>query len=193
VLSNDSDINGDPITLALVSPPAQGAFTLNADGSFSYTPPTDFDGETTFTYRVSDGRLWSANATANLHVEKDLQITMEYTTSGSEVTYTLTATNPTEQRQFNNLDLLYNLPAGASLVSLNNGSFDAQGGLFENGFVRSSHISTFTPGETYSMTWTLHLEDPASAGNGGWQAISDEVELSGGTTIRSIFLPFLAR
>ena len=38
VLNNDRDPDGDALTVSLVTGPAQGALTLNADGSFIYTP-----------------------------------------------------------------------------------------------------------------------------------------------------------
>ena len=56
VLTNDNDPEGSPLTSVLVSGPASASsFTLNADGSFSYThngseTPTD-----SFTYRANDG------------------------------------------------------------------------------------------------------------------------------------------
>ena len=55
VLANDTDVDGDTLTAALVSGPANGTLTLNADGSFSYTPNANFNGTDTFTYSVSDG------------------------------------------------------------------------------------------------------------------------------------------
>ena len=56
VLGNDSDPNGDPLTAVLVSGPANAAsFTLNADGTFTYTPTANFSGTDTFTYRANDG------------------------------------------------------------------------------------------------------------------------------------------
>ena len=43
VLANDSDPDSDAMTSVLVTPPANGSLTLNADGSFDYQPvsPTD--------------------------------------------------------------------------------------------------------------------------------------------------------
>ena len=55
VLSNDDDVDGDPLTAQLIDPPSGGAFSFNADGSFSYTPLANFTGDITFTYRANDG------------------------------------------------------------------------------------------------------------------------------------------
>jgi VCBS repeat-containing protein len=66
VLGNDSDPdNGDTITAALVSGPSHAAansFTLNADGSFSYTPSSNYNGNDSFTYKAVD----SHNAESNV-------------------------------------------------------------------------------------------------------------------------------
>ena len=58
VLGNDSDPDGDPLTAVLVTGPSHGSLTLNANGSFSYTPAADFAGSDSFTYRASDGTLY---------------------------------------------------------------------------------------------------------------------------------------
>lgn len=68
VLANDSDVEGSPLTAALVTGPTNGAVTLNADGSFSYTPSAGFSGLDTFTYKVSDGELESGEATVTISV-----------------------------------------------------------------------------------------------------------------------------
>ena len=48
VLANDMDVDGDPITVAVVGGPTHGKLTLNADGSFSYTPDAGFVGTDRF-------------------------------------------------------------------------------------------------------------------------------------------------
>jgi len=69
VLDNDSDPEGDPITAVLDSAPANaGSFTLNADGSFDYTPQADFNGSDSFTYFANDGQVNSAAATVTITV-----------------------------------------------------------------------------------------------------------------------------
>ena len=55
MLANDTDVDGNPLTAALVADPAHGTLTLNADGSFTYTPTANYNGPDTFTYRATDG------------------------------------------------------------------------------------------------------------------------------------------
>ena len=54
VLSNDTDIESNSLTAALVSGPSHGTLLLNSDGSFTYTPDANFFGTDTFIYRASD-------------------------------------------------------------------------------------------------------------------------------------------
>jgi VCBS repeat-containing protein len=68
VLGNDSDPDGDPLTVALVSGPGHGSLTLNANGSFNYIPAGNFTGTDSFTYRASDGTLTSNPATVAITV-----------------------------------------------------------------------------------------------------------------------------
>ena len=69
VLGNDSDPNGDALTAVLVGGPSNAAsFTLNANGSFTYTPTANFSGTDTFTYRANDGTSNSNVATVTITV-----------------------------------------------------------------------------------------------------------------------------
>ncbi|MBM4046068.1 MAG: tandem-95 repeat protein, partial [Planctomycetes bacterium] len=68
VLENDTDVDGNPVTAVLASGPASGTLTLNADGSFRYTPNANFNGTDSFTYRASDGVDSSALATVTITV-----------------------------------------------------------------------------------------------------------------------------
>ena len=65
VLANDSDPNGEPLSIVLVSSPAygtlsavlvsgpaHGTLTLNADGSFTYAPAANFNVPDSFTYKA---------------------------------------------------------------------------------------------------------------------------------------------
>src|SRR5207247_5315462 len=64
----DTDVDGNILTAALVSGPSHGTLTLNADGSFTYTPASNYNGSDSFTYKASDGSANSATATVSLTV-----------------------------------------------------------------------------------------------------------------------------
>lgn len=71
VLANDSDPDGDALSAILEQAPANGSLTLNANGTFSYTPAPGFVGQVTFTYRASDGEALSNLATVRFVVSLD--------------------------------------------------------------------------------------------------------------------------
>ncbi len=70
VLGNDTDAESNPLTAVLVSGPSNSSsFTLNANGSFNYTPNANFNGSDSFTYRANDGTVNSASpATVTINV-----------------------------------------------------------------------------------------------------------------------------
>jgi serine protease AprX len=69
LLGNDSDPDGNPLTAVLVSGTAKGSVTLQANGSFVYTPNSGFAGADSFSYRAFDGTLYSASATVAITVQ----------------------------------------------------------------------------------------------------------------------------
>ena len=69
VLTNDTDGETDVLAATIASNPSQAAsFTLNSNGSFSYTPVANFNGTDSFTYKASDGNLQSNTATVTITV-----------------------------------------------------------------------------------------------------------------------------
>ena len=67
VLANDTDINGQTMTVGSVSDPANGATVIESN-KVKYTPDADFFGVDTFTYTASDGIASSAPATVTVTV-----------------------------------------------------------------------------------------------------------------------------
>ncbi|WP_263146729.1 Ig-like domain-containing protein [Pseudomonas sp. RIT-PI-AD] len=61
VLANDTDVDGDRLSLVAANA-ANGTVTLNADGTLTYTPNTNFSGTDTLTYTISDGAGLTASA-----------------------------------------------------------------------------------------------------------------------------------
>lgn len=68
VLANDSDADGDPLTVTSLTAPANGTAVLNPDGTVTYTPNAGFLGTDAFTYRANDGTANSNVATVTVNV-----------------------------------------------------------------------------------------------------------------------------
>src|SRR6185436_5937446 len=68
LLANDTDVDLNPLTAVLVTDAAHGAVTVNANGSFSYTPAANYGGPDSFTYKANDGSLDSNVATVTIVV-----------------------------------------------------------------------------------------------------------------------------
>lgn len=69
VLDNDTDVDGDALSLASIANPASGTVTSSASGVVTYTPNVGFFGSDSFTYTVSDGSL-SATGTITVSVSE---------------------------------------------------------------------------------------------------------------------------
>jgi VCBS repeat-containing protein len=69
VLDNDTDAEDDPLTAFLVTPPVNDrAFTLDPDGTFTYTHDGSETVSDSFTYRAEDGEGQSNTATVTLTI-----------------------------------------------------------------------------------------------------------------------------
>jgi large repetitive protein len=55
VAGNDNDVDGPSANYSLVTGTTNGNLVLNTDGSFTYTPNTDFNGSDQFVYSLCDG------------------------------------------------------------------------------------------------------------------------------------------
>ncbi|MBK5287876.1 MAG: tandem-95 repeat protein, partial [Acidimicrobiia bacterium] len=54
VLGNDSDVNMDPTTVTIITPPTKGTAVPLANGTVDYTPTADLNGADSFMYQVCD-------------------------------------------------------------------------------------------------------------------------------------------
>ena len=68
ILANDTDANGDALTVELVAPPQYGNLTLLADGSFVYAHNGIHDQADQFLYRAFDGQSYSEPTTVTINV-----------------------------------------------------------------------------------------------------------------------------
>ena len=65
---NDSDIDGNALTVTSVTQPAHGKSSINAANNVVYKPALNYNGADSFTYTVSDGQGGTATASVNVSV-----------------------------------------------------------------------------------------------------------------------------
>ncbi len=124
VLWNDTDPNGQTLTARLIQDPEHGTLSLQADGSFTYTPAADYVGADSFVYEADDGNggVAQARATITISGTDDPPVAEDVTAATAEdtaVTGALIATDPDNQ------PLTFEVVAGPSHggVVLNGGAF----------------------------------------------------------------------
>ncbi|MEA2780446.1 MAG: hypothetical protein QOK29_1990, partial [Rhodospirillaceae bacterium] len=71
LLANDTDANGDTLTVTGVSAPANGTVTF-ASNTATFTPTKGYTGTANFTYSISDGKGGTASAQVSLRVANSL-------------------------------------------------------------------------------------------------------------------------
>ena len=68
VIANDTDADGNTLTAVLVGTVKHGSLSLNSNGSFSYSPNTNYNGSDSFTYAPYDGVVTGNVATVSINI-----------------------------------------------------------------------------------------------------------------------------
>ncbi|MFY9825093.1 MAG: Ig-like domain-containing protein, partial [Thermoanaerobaculia bacterium] len=68
VLGNDTDVDGDTLSVSSVTQGAHGAVVINPDKTVKYTPAANYNGSDSFTYTISDGHGGSATGAVAINV-----------------------------------------------------------------------------------------------------------------------------
>jgi hypothetical protein len=159
-----TDVDGDSLTYSVVSGPANGGFggSFAADGSFTYTPDSDFNGSDSFTFTATDGTADSADATFDITVDSvnDAPVAADDDDSTSENTSVTT-------------DVLANdSDAEGDALSVA-GVSDGSGGTTT---LNPDNTVTYTPGPGFTGTdsYTYDISD----GNGGTDSASVAITVS---------------
>ena len=135
VLANDTDPQGDALSAAVATGPANGTLGLNADGSFTYTPNANFNGADSFTYTATDSLGASDTATVAITVnpvnDAPVAVGESYTHHGSDTALVVAApgvlgndADPVEGSPLT--AVLVSGPASGTLALDPNGSFTYQ-------------------------------------------------------------------
>ncbi|MDH5503188.1 MAG: Ig-like domain-containing protein, partial [Acidimicrobiia bacterium] len=75
VLDNDSDPDGDLLSLVAIGDSAGGTVVANGDGTVTYKPVPGFVGQDTFSYALSDGRGATATGIGTVQVTEPAPVT----------------------------------------------------------------------------------------------------------------------
>ncbi|MFC6199412.1 Ig-like domain-containing protein, partial [Ponticaulis profundi] len=156
LLANDTDIEGDAITITSVTQPVGGTVVItNGGADVSFTPDADFNGTTSFTYTVNGGD--TATVTLTVTPVNDAPVGTDGSASGAEdsvITGTISATD------MDGDTLSYTLAAGPT-----NGSVTLTG----NGY-------TYRPAADFNGTdsFDVLIDD----GNGGTDTVTIEVTVT---------------
>jgi len=68
VLGNDTDVDGDALSIESVGRPAKGSISLRSDGTIRYRAKKGFTGTDTFVYTITDGNGAAGSATVTIQV-----------------------------------------------------------------------------------------------------------------------------
>jgi hypothetical protein len=159
VLANDSDADGDELTIVAVTQAANGAVVTNSNNTVTYIPP-NFEGPDSFTYTISDGDGATATATVTVVVlPRNIQ------NSTIPVAFDGIATTPANTPV--TIDVLDN-DLNAFLSTVTQGS---NGGMVEiNATNIFNQMVTYTPAAgfigidtfTYTVTGLSNITDTAT-------------------------------
>lgn len=164
VTTNDTDADGDTLTVSQISGPNSGSLTLNADGSFSYTSNAGFSGSDSFVYQVDDGKGGTDQATVTITVNAAGSNTPPV--ANSEV-YTVSLGN-----SINGNVLANDTDADGDTLTASEVTGPTQGTLVLNG----NGTFTYTPDSGASGQDTFEYQ--VSDGNGGTDTATVTINIS---------------
>jgi hypothetical protein len=166
VLANDSDPDGDSLSISGFEQPANGSVTANDDGTLSYTADDGFTGTDSFTYTIDDGTGRTDQATVTLEVTDATAPLLERTGLTYDGT-TASATVLSHQEAYEISEGSLELSFTPDTVSGRQGIFTKDASYFGTG----GHLSIVIEGtnligrlQSESATQKLVAEDAVTAG-----------------------------
>ena len=85
VLANDTDANGDTLSIKGTPTASHGSVSVNSDGTLTFTPDTDFSGTAEICYTISDGHGGYDSATVFIDVQEQAADGIVSGTSGDDL------------------------------------------------------------------------------------------------------------
>jgi uncharacterized repeat protein (TIGR01451 family) len=145
VLLNDLEPDGQPLSATLLIQPVNGSLIFNPDGTFTYTPTTDFEGQDSFTYQACDNAIPELCDDALVQIEVyDFDVLDQPPVANDDIYIRQTDQNVTGNVLPNDIDpngliLTVNTtplspPSKGTIVLNGNGSFEYTPGVNFEGF-----------------------------------------------------------
>jgi VCBS repeat-containing protein len=184
VLGNDTDPEDDTLTASVVSQPSHGSLMFSSDGSFSYSPTTNYNGSDSFTYEAHDGTSPSNAATVNLTVNavNDAPVASDdsYSTD-QDTTLNVSAPGVLDNDSDVEGDTLTAIklsdPSNGSVTLNSDGSFDYtpdSGYTGDDTFTYKANDGAADSGSatvtiTVEAAGDIYVDDDYDSGTPGWQ------------------------
>lgn len=152
VLANDTDADGDLLTVSEVTQGAYGSVTINdADNTVTYTPDPGFTGHDTFTYILTDGKGGTDTATVSITVNPSalaVYVSIEISKQSFWIWCRVTAVVIIKENDASGLPLEGATVKGHwsdAYSDTSSGNTDKNGKVyFETGWIRTEGTITFT-------------------------------------------------
>jgi len=179
LLANDTDLDGDilsvdPSSVGTFATTAGGSITIAADGSYTYTPPANYNGADSFNYTVTDGSF-TDTATLDIAITDTIDPTVVTLTAdasvaeGGNITYTATVANAPQGS-----DLVIDLDNGAQ-ITIAAGAFSGNVVVpapTDDVYVDAGNLTVAMTGAAGGNFEALDTSDTATT------AITDTIEIS---------------
>lgn len=167
VAFNDSDPDGDPISYVLETDSTIGAVVLNPDGSFTYQPQSNVNGNDAFTYRATDADGATALATVSLHLspvnDRPVGIDISLTATDDGPLYLGTDAFRFYDPEGDELQKVtfINVEGLNGILSYNGGALMVENGdtLTPGQLVDLTYVPAEGNGEKTSFSFTIHDEE----------------------------------
>ena len=187
ILSNDSDADNDPLSIASIVQPAHGTAVVKT-AKIQYTANSNFVGTDSFNYTISDGKGHTATATVTIAVTAGVNQAPDAVEDAVSTSYNTAIEinvleNDTDLNQDTLSILSFTQPSLGTTTKLNNGNilFDPKGNI---GSISFSYTATDGNGGTDTAVVTIATFDPNDSAHSDWPVISDEaITVKSGKTI----------
>jgi VCBS repeat-containing protein len=163
VLANDSDADGDALTVTAVTQGAHGA-VVNNGTSVSYTPAAAFSGGDSFTYTISDGHGGTDTATVSVTIVNHPPVANadSYTVNQDTLLHPAAPgvlANDTDADSDSLSAQLVSTTAHGTLALSANGSFTYMGNAHFTGTDSFTYRASDGDADSNSATVTIHVLD----------------------------------